>query len=427
MRKTSRFTAFLLAFFMAVACGGCAASGADRLYALPRLSEEYVQLEGLIAQRIRAGGEYAAPTGGRNRQSVQLQDLDGDGVPEAVAFLADSSHTPNVCVYRQGEDGSYYLFVAIEGAGSAVSSVEYADLNGDGARELIIAWLIGGDIRLLSVYTLNKENQAQLLSADCSEFVVCDLDGNGVDELMDLTVEPGGSSTLVRYVFDANGEASSAGAKLSEGAAEVLRIRSGYLSDGTSALFVESRWGEDELITDVFTAGGGELKNITLGADRRSNTIRSGQAFAADIDADRSMDIPESASDVLNWYSLDASGRRTLTMTTYHSYDGGWYLALPEELLAGGVTVTERNEVSGERAATFTAAGTSGERVPLLTIYTLTGENRMDRAGEEGRFILGQSGTTVFAGELLDDSVVTQEQIEEGFNVIYPEWQTGDL
>ena len=33
-----------------------------------------------IAQQIEAGGEYAAPVGGDNRQSVQLQDLNGDGV-----------------------------------------------------------------------------------------------------------------------------------------------------------------------------------------------------------------------------------------------------------------------------------------------------------------------------------------------------------
>ena len=415
----------LLAAMLAALCG-CAGAEADGLYALPRLSDEYVQLEELIAQRIRSGGEYAAPLGGGNRQSVQLHDLDGDGAPEAVAFLADSSHTPNVCVYRQGGDGNYYLFVAIEGAGSAVSSVEYADLNGDGAQELIISWLIGGDIRLLSVYTLREDHQAQLLSADCSQFVVCDLDGDGTGELLDLCVETGGS-VLVRYVFDGNGEYTSSRDRLSEGAAEALRIRAGYLSDGADALFVESRWGEDELITDVFTAVGGELKNITLGGDRRSNTVRSGQAFAADIDGDRSLDIPESSADVLNWYALDSAGRRTLTLSSYHSYDGGWYLVLPDELLSGGMTVSERNDVAGERAATFTAAGPEGERVPALTIYTLTGENRLDRAEEEGRFILKESGTTVYAGEILADGMVTQEQIEEGFNLIYPEWQTGDL
>ncbi len=200
MDRRRRITALLLAVFMALVCAGCAASGAERLYALPQLADEYVQLEELIAQRIRSGGEYAAPVGGSNRQTVQLHDLDGDGTPEAIAFLADSGHTPTVCVYRQDEEGNYYLFVAIEGVGSAVNSVEYADLTGDGASEVILSWQIAGDIRILSVYSLLEEEQTQLLSEDCGEFLVCDLDGNGIEELMDLTLDQDGGS-VTRFDF----------------------------------------------------------------------------------------------------------------------------------------------------------------------------------------------------------------------------------
>ena len=80
MKNRNRAIALVLAIFMGIACAGCsAAGGVERLYALPQLSEEYVQLEELIAQRIEEGDEYLAPQGGSNRQSVQLHDLDGDG------------------------------------------------------------------------------------------------------------------------------------------------------------------------------------------------------------------------------------------------------------------------------------------------------------------------------------------------------------
>ena len=423
MKRTrlKRALAMLAAAFMALTCAGCAA---DQLYALPQMTDEYVQLEELIAERVRAGGEYAAPLSGSNRQTVQLHDLDGDGTPEAVAFLADSSHTPNVCVYRRNDEGEYYLFVAIEGVGSAVDSVEYADLTGNGANELILSWQIGGGIRLLSVYALREEEQVQLLSADCEEFMVCDLDGNGVGELMDLTGDYG-SGLVTRYDFSGGDSDGGDGfeqsdALLSDGVEEVLRMRPGYLSDGTAALFVESRWGDDGLITDVLCAADGQLENITRDASGRSYTLRRAGAFAADINGDRALEIPDSEGDMLRWYGLDASGARTLALSTYHDYEDGWYLILPDELLDAAVEKTEI--VPGETAVTFTVRGS--ER---LTIYRLTGENRLDRAAEEGRVILAKDGATVYAAASPPEGGVSLDGMEDRFNLIYLEWQTGAL
>ena len=419
MRRTAlrRIPALLLAVFMAFTCIGCAA---DQLYALPQMTDEYVQLEELIARRIRSGGEYAAPVRGSNRQTVQLHDLDGDGTPEAIAFLADSSHTPNVCVYRQNDDGGYYLFVAIEGVGSAVDSVEYADLTDNGANELILSWQIGGDIRLLSVYAISEEEQTQLLSTDCMEFMVCDLDGNGVGELMNLT-DDYASGLVTRYDFSGGDGFSQSDALLSDGVEKVLRMRPGYLSDGAAALFVESLWGEDELITDVLAVADGSLKNVTRDSSGRSRTLRAGGAFAADIDGDRALEIPDSDGDMLRWYGVDSDGYRELSLSTYHDYEDGWYLVLPDELLAA--TVAKKEIVPGETAVTFT--GENGD--VLLTIYRLTGENRLDRAEEEGRVILAQDGATVYAASAPAESGLSLDGLAGRFNLIYQEWQTGAL
>ena len=46
------------------------------------------QLQSLIDEELASGSEYAAPTHGSYRQSVQLSDVDGDGADEALAFLS---------------------------------------------------------------------------------------------------------------------------------------------------------------------------------------------------------------------------------------------------------------------------------------------------------------------------------------------------
>lgn len=419
MSIRKRAAALLLALAMAFALTGCAAANVEKLYSLPRMSEEYIRLQELIDQRIDAGGEYAAPMGGSHRQSIQLQDLDGDGVSEAIAFLADEDHTPMVCIYRADEHGNYYLFVDILGAGTAVSSVDYADLNGDGAAEILIAWQIGGDLRLLSVYDLSGETPVEVLSADCSAFLVNDLNGDGREEILDLRLDYGGTSALVMYVVGDDGVVTASRADLSAGITEVLRARMGWLTDGTPALYVESRYEDDRLITDVFAVDAG-LKNITLGLSGVSATLREEPAFALDINADRVLEIPESSGGFLNWYALDGAGRKTLALTTWHDYENGWYFALTDDLLAG-LSVTTDSAVSGETAAHFVQNGRE-----IFVIYTLTGENRLDRAEAGSRFELAQKGTTVYAAEILADHV-TEEEIQQCFNLIYSEWQTGDL
>ncbi len=424
MRLFRRVLAPLAAVFMALTLTGCMVSSPEELYSLPALSEEYLQLQELIDQRISEGGEYAAPTGGSYRQSIQLQDLDGDGTAEALAFLADSSHTPSICVYRRDDAGSYYLYVIIDGAGSAVSSVEYADLTGDGASELIIAWQISGDIRLLAVYALSTQAQERLLSVDCSEFLVSDLNGDGTEDLVDLRI--GGSDPGVDlYTFSHDGEASSLSAALSSGVSSVRRMRTGGLSDGVQALFVESS-REDGLVTDVFTATDTALTNITMTGAGYSNTLRQRDVFAADINGDGAMELPAWYGDLLQWSSLSSSGYRNMVMTTYHNYDDGWYLVL-DGLLNQDVTIERSYSAVGERSVSFTVPG-SGAEPPrtVLILYFLTGENRLDRAQSEGRFILHQDESSVYAAQILGDDI-TQDGVMNAFHLIYAEWQTGDL
>ncbi|MCD8116986.1 MAG: VCBS repeat-containing protein [Oscillospiraceae bacterium] len=421
----NRVAALLLSVFLTLTCAGCMTE-ADELYSLPRQQEEYVQLQELIGQRIDEGSEYAAPTGGSNRQSVQLRDLDGDGVSEALAFLADSAHTPSVCIYRLDEEGAYFLYIVIAGKGSAVSSVEYADLNGDGALELIIAWQISGDIRLLSVYDLSGQEPVEVLSADCSAFVVYDLDGDGTSELLNIGIDYDAGSSLTVYQVDGEDQVSSTQAALSSGITEVLRARSSYLSDGTPALFVESSAGDELLLTDVFILQDGAAENITMSNTGQSSTVRRAGAYAADINSDRALELPLESGDALAWYSLDSGGGRTLTLTTYHNYDDGWYLILTDTPLMNGLSVSRQEETAGEAAVTFSLTDDTGEQRDILTIYTLTGENRLDRAEAEGRFLLKQEESTVYAAQLWTEEL-TEQDVTDNFNLIYQEWLAGDL
>ncbi len=422
-----RAAALFLALFTFACLTGCMTASVDELYSLPQVSEEYMQLQDLIAERVDAGSAYAAPTGGSNRQSVQLRDLDGDGTAEALAFLVDESRTPTVCVYRQGENGNYYPFVIITGYGSAVASVDYADLTGDGSAELIIVWQGAGDIRLLTVHSLGGADQAdqrELLSVDCTDFLVCDLTGDGVDDLMDLHLSDG-QSTLDLY--DLTGETPVySSAAFSAGITAVARSASSRLADGTAAVFVESELGSEGLVTDVFTAPEGQLQNITMTPLGRSNTLRPDGLYAADLNDDGALELPMGGdSEILQWYSLDAYGGMTPALASFYDRADGWYMVLTGTLT--GDLIPERSGVSGEESSVvFTLAG--DEVTPqrsVLVISCFTGDNRMDRVGG-GWFLLQQTDSAVYAAQLLTDEL-TEQDIKDNFYLLYAEWQTGDL
>ena len=91
-----------------------------------------------------------------------------------------------------------------------------------------------------------------------------------------------------------------------------------------------------------------------------------------------------------------------------------------------GLTVRRDDSIPGERAVILSRLGTDGNVNDLLIIYTITGENRSDRAKLGDRFILLEDNATIYAAQVLDDSL-TQEATAARFNRIFTEWSSGSV
>ena len=130
--------AALVLCVLALALSGCIFTAPEAtLYRLPKLAGEYESLEARIDALLAMGGEYAAPTSGSNLQSVQMIDLDSDGEEEAVAFFRFPNDKKPMKIYIFKANGdSYEQYACIEGTSTLIYSVNYADLDGDGRREL---------------------------------------------------------------------------------------------------------------------------------------------------------------------------------------------------------------------------------------------------------------------------------------------------
>ena len=81
--------AVLLIFVLA----GCATGSVEDVLRAPALPSEFMEFNDELNKIKASGLELLAPSGGANRQAIQLTDLDGDGADEGVALFRETANT----------------------------------------------------------------------------------------------------------------------------------------------------------------------------------------------------------------------------------------------------------------------------------------------------------------------------------------------
>ena len=431
-------------FFAALFAGlltGCLGAITDELYAIPKGAKEYEKLQERINEVLDAGAVYAPPIIGVNRQSVQLRDLDGDGVSEAIVFFLTKEDKPlKIYVFSKTED-DYEVSIIIEGIGTAIDSIRYIDMNGDGWAEIVVGWQMSPSLKQLSICSIKDYHLFQLAASDYKAFSVVDINGDGYDDVLAVRLDAAGTAGEVTYFsLMTDGEIVSGYAALSQGVEQISRVLSGRLTSGAQALFVESAYEQTGVITDVFSWRNNHLENITLRSDTgaSSDTMRMMRYYSSDVNKDGIIDIPiprplpaqsETTYYAIEWYNVTLGGRAEISFVSYHNYSDSWYLVLPMTWQKD-VTVRRDDTVAGERHVVFSYCSGDGEVIDFLKIYTLSGDNKEDRAAMENRFVLLENANTIYAAEFLKSSGLVlpglnEELITRNFHIIYSDWITG--
>ena len=449
-RSQTAFLAVLLAFSLAFSLTGCMSGESGEMFALPEPPEDYQNLNAIISEiRTSIGGESIAPQSGSNTQTVQLQDLDGDGVQEsAVAFfrVSGAEKPLKIYVFRLRADDTYEQRCVIEGVGNAISSVAYEDVGGAGTKEVVVSWQISATDHALGVYSLDDVEGIELLWVDSyTRFRLSDLDLDGAKEIVALTVQAGeeGLTQADYYDYDGAALALKSTVPLSAGINEIRAVRGGNLADDTPAVFVTSSFPESsDQVVDILAYRDGQLSNITLDSEtlRSEETVRSYTAVSgSDINQDGVMEIPRpvavpramGATDdfwLLDWRQFDLQGRPHSMMTTYHTVTDGWYFTVPEAWL-DHLTISRKDSTTAdERAVLFSLyQGEAQTAQPFMILYKLTGTNQTSRSTIGNRQALTTDATATYACELFPevyDTGFTKEDVQQRFHLIRTEWSS---
>lgn len=445
-RKLQLTAAMSLAAALSLLLSGCAGLRfgvpVEELYSLPRLPGEYEDLRAGITEILEGGAEYAAPTSGTNIQPVQLVDLNGDGVEEALAFMRKTMEEKPLKIYIfSARDGGYEQSAVIEGSGSAIFSVVYSDLDGNGETEMAVGWKATSEIQALSVYTLQDGQPEELLRTTYVKYSLTDLDGDGRQEMITFRADSEGMGIAEMHTWQDGGLTLRSSSKISATMAELSnlgRVSAGTLQDGSPALFVTGVEDSTVVVTDILTMQKGELTNIVLsditGASTEVEHYLS--LYPTDINGDGVTEVPApvllSGSGGphfrVEWMSYDITGNSARVQSTYHDVEDGWYLVLPEAWR----DEVEVARTTGSDEAVVTFYSRDGDELKeFLKIITITGDSREIKAVRGGRFILSRQIETIYSAELPQNDetweyALVEDELRSSFNLIMTEWLAGD-
>lgn len=449
-RRTPAILCVLLIGLLSLCLSGCVSifRGAEELYAQPQLPERYQNLSETIQWVMDSiGAEQATPMSGDNTSAIQLLDLDGDNEEEAAAAFfrvnaADDPQPLKIYLFRIGSGGTYNVSYILQGEGNNINSIVYVDLNGDGAKEVVVSWQLTARANVLSVYALGLNEARELVHTTYNEsYALSDLNRDGVKELLVIQRDDTGEdhSRVSWYTYQNETLMLSSSANLSENVLDVAAARPGVVVGQIPALYVTSEC-EGGRVTDIFVYRDGGIVNATLDTNTRVSaaTFRTlTDINVTDINSDGVLEIPVSqilpnvdpASTATYWLTywrqFDAWGHARQACVTYHSSDG-WYLDIPPEW-EGEIAVErdDREAYRGERAVVFYHRNNLGKMVRFMTIYRLTGNNRTAWAKMGNRELLLSTDQAAYAVEFFKDGWdcgLDAGQIRERFSLITTEW-----
>ena len=459
---------------------GCLFRPPDDLYRQPEKSPGYEQLNAAI-RAARTGLETEFGTrvedvtimAGDNTASIQLQDLDGDGLREsAVTFFRVPGIEKPIKIYIFTQIGEEYVPTGVvEGEGSAVYAIAYAQINGEGRKELAVNWQINSGAYQLGVYTLDEVElpgedmngeealaavramtRADLMGSErlltrCSVASdgssgcrLLDMDQDTRIEILVTRMDAVGPSQVELYSWEDGAIASLGVTELSAGINAINRIRTNYLAGGYSqpALYVTSTLVEGGRVIDVVSYLNGELTNVSMGPEGVSRDLIQGytEINPTDINQDGVAEIPspfqlpsygESVSSnfwLIDWAQYDQRGNRNPVLTTYHNVSDGWYLIIPESWRSQ-ISISRNDQVTVRREVVFSHwLGEEREPEPFLSIYRMSSSRTADLE-EDGWVILREEENITYSARFHDDGWncgLDEMDLLERFNTIKRSW-----
>ncbi len=271
----------------------------------PKVEGENLSIQLAFEEKVGTDYVLKQPVSGNHRNAYNLIDLTGDKNDEVIIFYSKSD---NLSIVRMNVldnvDGQWKSIADFQSAHSDIQEIEFADLNGDGNKEIVVGWTAfqNSYSKLMSVYEVSSDNQSARIypvyGDYYSMFKVADFNADGKSDILTLKYAVAATSaeytgTMLLYEDDTLKQGKSF--VLDKSLNSVAAVNFDLLDDSRTRIFVDGYKADSGMITDCFIW---DTSNDTLdrafvsGNSVASLSSRTSSVLCKDINSDGYIEIP---------------------------------------------------------------------------------------------------------------------------------------
>jgi len=293
--KRFRLTAAVVAICLLLSACNTLNLNTSGLMSPPRAEGNQARILSLIDEN--AGGDYTMiyPASGEYKSAVIFRDLDGSGEDEAIALYRGTDNTTHV-LFASQSGGSYAAIGEGTCSGSMIERVDFADLDSDGCEELITCYPDSSSpLSTLSVMYARDTVTQTNLPACCTTYLPGDYDGDGIGDLLLLTLPSTVGPACARLITCIDGDFSEKAACLmDESISELCCLNFGNIGEDAVGAVIDGRSAQGEYTTQIlyYDAASCTLNNPLFIYGGYQDTYRPTAIMSGDVDSDGTIEIP---------------------------------------------------------------------------------------------------------------------------------------
>ena len=367
--KTKAVLATVLLCAFALSASGCDGTdlGTDNLIRPPKTVGDEAEIEQLIADTAGSGYTLKYPKSGNYRSAIVMKDLDFDGTDEAIAFY----RTPNEnkaevhMLVMYCSDNIWKLSDNCTVDATDVDCVDFADVTGNGTLEILSGYTTyNSSVNNLACHSYSKCKTTRLtVESSYSSFYCADFDGNGVNEVMLLSLyntENDATASMLVYNEERNCLYSKASIKIDPNITRYKNITVTATENSKNALIVDGCFANDDTVTQIiyFNTDLSVLRNPLFNEKDKNITQRSVDILCTDINNDSVIEIPvvsklpaasdeeqSAVADKVSWNTFNQQSEILEHLSDQIiNNDSSYCFTVPEDWIDGTYTVRTDSE-----------------------------------------------------------------------------------
>lgn len=287
--RISKFVTFIaLSISLVVLLTSCGNVGNTMgLIQSPMLSSlKQNEISKALKEILPTSAEYLIPKKAEQKQSIFIEDINGDGKEEAFILYKDTKDNQQVHLLMLKEDnGKWSKASDISTNYNTLDYFNIVDLQGNGNKEVILGVSISDSEteKQLLIYELDGKDLIKKVDRTYEVIDIADYNEDNKPDIIIINGEINKLQTaeMLSYI---NGQLKSHSLLELNPDGFHENFVSGKLADGTKALFIDSSLGAHSMLTEIVAYNNGKL--VKVGNEKDDILFKAYPLYSRDINND---------------------------------------------------------------------------------------------------------------------------------------------